>query len=166
VPRPHDHLFHRLAAQEDHSQHIHLLKRFLLLIPHVVPSDHSLTYPALVHPDLHGDNILVEPDGPPTITGIIDWQSTEIKPLFLQAVSICSTSIASVAVYFFIQKVPTILQHPPGGYIRELPQLPDNLDQLPLEEQTTAEDDYISQMVHVGYQFGLESASPLHYAAL
>ena len=75
---PRDHPFHRLTAQEDPSQHTDLLERFLL-VPRVIP----LTYPALAHPDLHGDNIFVEPTGPPLITGILDRQSAEIKPLFL-----------------------------------------------------------------------------------
>lgn len=38
-----------------------------------------------MHGDLHGGNIFVDPERPSEITGIIDWQSTELAPLFSQA---------------------------------------------------------------------------------
>ncbi|WPG98101.1 Hypothetical protein R9X50_00088700 [Acrodontium crateriforme] len=37
----------------------------------------------LFHPDFHTRNILVEPEDPTVITGIIDWQSAAIEPAFL-----------------------------------------------------------------------------------
>ncbi|KAL2354250.1 hypothetical protein BJ546DRAFT_978746 [Cryomyces antarcticus] len=40
--------------------------------------------PILWHTDLHMGNVFVSQDDPTEITGIIDWQSTSISPMFLQ----------------------------------------------------------------------------------
>ncbi|OKL58666.1 hypothetical protein UA08_06344 [Talaromyces atroroseus] len=41
--------------------------------------------PALVHPDFHMRNIFVSAEEPTSITGFIDWQSTNIEPAFIYA---------------------------------------------------------------------------------
>ncbi|PWY89845.1 phosphotransferase family protein [Aspergillus heteromorphus CBS 117.55] len=41
--------------------------------------------PVIWHTDLHLGNIFVSPDSPTTVEGIIDWQSSQVAPLFLQA---------------------------------------------------------------------------------
>ncbi|KAK5200872.1 hypothetical protein LTR16_004600 [Cryomyces antarcticus] len=58
-------------------------------------------------------NVFVSQDDPTEITGIIDWQSTSISPMFLQV------------------RWPVLLA-PPENYIRGLhePALPDDFDQL------------------------------------
>ncbi|KAK5012858.1 hypothetical protein LTR39_003943 [Cryomyces antarcticus] len=58
-------------------------------------------------------NVFVSQDDPTEITGIIDWQSTSISPMFLQV------------------RWPVFLA-PPENYIRGLhePALPDDFDQL------------------------------------
>ncbi|GAQ04126.1 hypothetical protein ALT_1447 [Aspergillus lentulus] len=48
----------------------------------LIPKDTAITRPYLWHNDLHDDNIFVDPDNPESITGIIDWQSSHISPLF------------------------------------------------------------------------------------
>lgn len=48
----------------------------------LIPKDTAITNPYLWHNDLHGDNIFVNPQNPREITGIIDWQSCHIAPLF------------------------------------------------------------------------------------
>jgi hypothetical protein len=48
----------------------------------LIPTDTAITSPRLWHNDLHDDNIFVDPSNPETITGIIDWQSSHISPLF------------------------------------------------------------------------------------
>lgn len=48
----------------------------------LIPKDTTITNPCLWHNDLHGDNIFVDPHNPEKITGIIDWQSCHIAPLF------------------------------------------------------------------------------------
>lgn len=48
----------------------------------IIPDDPTITSPRLWHDDLHDDNIFVDPHNPERITGIIDWQSCHISPLF------------------------------------------------------------------------------------
>jgi Phosphotransferase enzyme family len=52
------------------------------LIKFLLPADPSITTPHIWHPDLHADNIFVDPDQPTEIIGIIDWQSIALVPLF------------------------------------------------------------------------------------
>lgn len=46
------------------------------------PPDSPLRTSHLWHGDLHEANIIVNPDRPTEIVGIIDWQSTELAPLY------------------------------------------------------------------------------------
>lgn len=48
----------------------------------LIPKDTATTKPCLWHDDLHDDNVFVDPHNPAKITGIIDWQSCHISPLF------------------------------------------------------------------------------------
>ncbi|KAF2683513.1 hypothetical protein K458DRAFT_478381 [Lentithecium fluviatile CBS 122367] len=48
------------------------------------PKDAAITNPYLWHNDLHDDNIFADPQNPGKITGIIDWQSCHVSPLFNQ----------------------------------------------------------------------------------
>ncbi|BCS20831.1 uncharacterized protein APUU_21263A [Aspergillus puulaauensis] len=48
----------------------------------LIPTDTAITRPCLWHNDLHDDNIFVDLKHPKNITGIIDWQSCHISPLF------------------------------------------------------------------------------------
>lgn len=41
--------------------------------------------PLLSHLDLHTRNILVDPDDPTKITGVIDWESAAVEPAFMLA---------------------------------------------------------------------------------
>lgn len=69
------------TAPEDHVQ---LLQKFLAVLLHVLPPA-EITRPALLHQDLHADNILVDKDDPTKISSIIDWQALYAAPFFLQA---------------------------------------------------------------------------------
>ncbi|PGH23787.1 hypothetical protein AJ80_02217 [Polytolypa hystricis UAMH7299] len=73
---------------------------------------------ALWHTDLHLGNIFVFLDYPTIIEGVIDWQSVQVAPLFIQA------------------QFPEILR-PPKGYNPgiEVPSLPDNFDELDPERK-------------------------------
>jgi hypothetical protein len=51
------------------------------IVNSLIPKD-TITNPCLWHNDLHDDNIFVDPHNPEKITGIIDWQSCNIAPLF------------------------------------------------------------------------------------
>lgn len=74
-----------------------LLTRYVTLAPFLVPTNskgiHSRT---LSHPDLHLDNIFVDPNTK-QITHIIDWQSTSVSEMFLQ------------------RRFPPMLPHPERG---------------------------------------------------
>ncbi|XWX01115.1 hypothetical protein V2A60_009140 [Cordyceps javanica] len=48
----------------------------------LIPKDAAISRPSLWHNDLHDDNVFVNPSNPERITGIIDWQSCHISPLF------------------------------------------------------------------------------------
>lgn len=52
------------------------------IVNSLIPKDTAITNPCLWHNDLHDDNIFVDPHNPEKITGIIDWQSCHIAPLF------------------------------------------------------------------------------------
>lgn len=58
---------------------------YLTLVKYLCPADRFITPACLWHSDLHDENIFVDPDNPTTITGIIDWQSAKIAPLFYHA---------------------------------------------------------------------------------
>jgi len=58
------------------------LKKYLKIAPYIIPSDPDLIAGHLWHKDLHSGNIFVDQT---QITSLIDWQSTWIGPLYLQA---------------------------------------------------------------------------------
>ena len=70
------------GTQTDPGAHVELLNEFLKVVPHILDVDQDLLCPRLWHPDLRTWNIFVKDDH---ITSIVDWQSIEIAPLFLQA---------------------------------------------------------------------------------
>ena len=54
---------------------------YLAMVKYLLPTDQLIQSSFLGHDDLHVENILVNPEHPTEVTGIIDWQSTE-WPLF------------------------------------------------------------------------------------
>lgn len=58
------------------------LARYQQILEKIIPTDTAIIKPTLWHNDLHDDNIFVDPYNPEKITGIIDWQSSHISPLF------------------------------------------------------------------------------------
>lgn len=85
--------------------------------------DNPITHakPTLCHTDLHMGNIFVLEDDPSQISSIIDWQFTQIAPMFLQA------------------RWPVFLQPPkdyPPGLL--LPKLPEDFEQLDAKEKEIA----------------------------
>ncbi|KAI9725786.1 MAG: Phosphotransferase enzyme [Cirrosporium novae-zelandiae] len=69
---------------ESPDEYLSLLERYLRLTPYLVPTSAKNSHlKTLSHPDLHLDNIFVDPVTK-KITAIIDWQSTAIKDIFLQ----------------------------------------------------------------------------------
>ncbi|PYH87573.1 hypothetical protein BO71DRAFT_436590 [Aspergillus ellipticus CBS 707.79] len=64
------------------------VQHYLDLLKYLLPTDPSVTTSYLWHPDLHTENIFVHPDRPSEVLGVIDWQSSEILPLFDQLDSV------------------------------------------------------------------------------
>ncbi|KAL8902175.1 MAG: hypothetical protein Q9207_004847 [Kuettlingeria erythrocarpa] len=55
---------------------------YLALVDFLLPTDGSIRRPHVWHPDLHRENIYVDPTKPTQIVAIIDWQSASLLPLF------------------------------------------------------------------------------------
>ncbi|KAJ3502265.1 hypothetical protein NMY22_g18643 [Coprinellus aureogranulatus] len=75
----------RMLQQNPHprlEEHLELLDDYDKLMPSILPR----TVPFILwHPDFHGENIILNDDGP--ISGVIDWQSSVIGPFFTQIAS-------------------------------------------------------------------------------
>ncbi|QMW30713.1 hypothetical protein G4B84_006094, partial [Aspergillus flavus NRRL3357] len=100
------------------NNHIELLKKFITLLPYILPTGEA-TRPTLMHHDLHLDNIFVDSADPTKISSIIDWQAVYTAPLFLQA------------------RFPSVFDCDdpyPWGAVQ--PELPDDFDNLsPMEKE-------------------------------
>jgi hypothetical protein len=68
--------------QPDTEKKLAALSWYWQIIDNLIPMDTTITNPHLWHDDLHDDNIFVDPNDPAKITGIIDWQSCHVSPLF------------------------------------------------------------------------------------
>jgi hypothetical protein len=55
---------------------------YLNVVKYLLPEDESIQTSHIWHNDLHAENIFVNPDDPSEILGFIDWQSTELAPLY------------------------------------------------------------------------------------
>jgi Phosphotransferase enzyme family len=66
-------------------EHLALLEKFVVAVRSLIPSDAELQRPTLWHADLSSQNIFIATAGRPSLNCIIDWQSTQILPLYLQA---------------------------------------------------------------------------------
>jgi hypothetical protein len=82
IPKPSSIPGLAITAQNDPQAHLHLLDRYLEVVPSLVDLEDALTRPTLWHGDLHSSNVFVEGSH---ITAIIDWQGAWAGPLFLQA---------------------------------------------------------------------------------
>ncbi|RPD53323.1 protein kinase subdomain-containing protein PKL CAK Fmp29 [Lentinus tigrinus ALCF2SS1-7] len=103
--------------EQQPSDHIENLDRYLRIAPLMVSKDKRLDYFCMRHPDLRPSNIIVArpPDSNQyAIVSIIDWQNTSILPLSLHAA------------------IPTWLQNNDGtDWQPEMPpSLPENLDDM------------------------------------
>ncbi|KAL8826673.1 MAG: hypothetical protein Q9170_007313 [Blastenia crenularia] len=58
------------------------VENYLKVFKYLLPTDESITKSYLWHGDLHTENILVDSEHPTQIVGLIDWQSTDLLPLY------------------------------------------------------------------------------------
>lgn len=101
------------------------------------------------HPDLHSENIFVDPNEPGRITGIIDWQAVHLKPLFLQV------------------RNPSLLDvDGPTTEGLSLLGLPENFNDLSAEEQLAAKELRAAQSLLKLWEIDLYRNAPGAYQAL
>lgn len=77
--------YHRsMESPESIDDFLSLLTRYVTLAPYLVPTNpKGILSKTLSHPDLHLDNVFVDPDTR-KIKSIVDWQSSSISEMFLQ----------------------------------------------------------------------------------
>ncbi|GLA58009.1 phosphotransferase enzyme [Aspergillus tubingensis] len=78
--------YRSIETPENPNEYLALLQRYLDIAPHLVPKQPCSEYDninTLSHPDLHLDNVFIDPETH-QITSIIDWQLAAITPSFLQ----------------------------------------------------------------------------------
>ncbi|RAK96065.1 phosphotransferase enzyme family protein [Aspergillus ibericus CBS 121593] len=111
------------------------LQHYLCLLPYFLPTDKSISSAFLWHPDLHTENIFVHPDRPSEVLSIIDWQSSEILPLFDHA------------------RQPYFLDYdgPPATGL-DPPEFPKNFDELDPDEQRRAHGLYLNMSLATLYR--------------
>ncbi|EFE31294.1 uncharacterized protein ARB_01916 [Trichophyton benhamiae CBS 112371] len=130
----------------DHA--LNLLTKYLDAILYLIPHDPAPCANILWHPDLHLDNVFVDPTTC-EITGIVDWQGARIAPLFYQS---C---------------IPRMFRH--NGPVREgwiVPSRPENFDTLTPEEQSQLDRNLEKETVHKYYEAMVCKHSPRHWEVL
>ncbi|PYH76647.1 phosphotransferase enzyme family protein [Aspergillus uvarum CBS 121591] len=126
----------------DREKKLTALAWYRQVIDALIPKDTAITRPCLWHNDLHDDNVFVDPHNPEKITGIIDWQSCHISPLFNH------------------NPDPAFLDW--GGLEPETLDLAPrpNLSGLSPEEQSTAVHEYTIQNVFIGWRKLMHAKNP------
>ncbi|EAU34264.1 hypothetical protein ATEG_05195 [Aspergillus terreus NIH2624] len=125
------------------------LQDYMKALPFLLPKDEEVSKPVLWHPDLHADNIFVNPNNPTEIVSVIDWQAVNLSPLFLQA--------RHPRLIEFDGPIPEGLQSI---------ELPDNFEQLSPEEQLEAKKLRAAQSLYKLYEIQLIRQCPEIYRAL
>ena len=135
------------------SEVISLLKRYLKIANAMVPAHDpetakDVTSSTLWHPDLHLDNILVDPKSK-KVTCIIDWQWTAVLPLYYQA---------GISRAF----------ENPGPMLdgAQLSQLPHDYATLPQTERTRVDAMRQSEACQKFYEIKTSVKNPRHWTAL
>jgi hypothetical protein len=114
----------------------------------LIPKDTAITRPCLWHDDLHDDNVFVDPHNPAKITGIIDWQSCHISPLFNHNID--------PAFLDWDGLEPETLDLAPRP----------NISGLSPEERSAAVHEYTTQNVFIGWRKLMQAKNPELYRAV
>ncbi|OQD85550.1 hypothetical protein PENSOL_c100G01035 [Penicillium solitum] len=128
--------YRSLKTQEHPDDGLTLLTKYMAVAPYLIPqsTNEAASNNVLMHPDLHLDNIFVDPETL-QITRIVDWQSACVAPLFYHA------------------GVPKMCTH--HGPLQEgwvVSERPEEFDSLSVEEQRKIDDDLESQILHKYYE--------------
>ncbi|KAF4151201.1 hypothetical protein CNMCM6069_004353 [Aspergillus lentulus] len=130
------------------DSHVRLLEQVLTLLPHILPLE-ELSSPALLHHDLHSDNIFVDDADPTKISSIIDWRAVYSAPLSMQA------------------RFPSVFdcddQYPWGAVH---PELPEDFDTLSQTEKELARDKLARLRLKKSYELASRKFDPLLVKAM
>ena len=130
------------------SKKLLALYSYLKLLRFLLPTDSSICSSFLWHSDLHTENIFVNPERPTEVLCIIDWQSTELLPLFDHARQ----------PYFLDYNGPPVI-----GLGR--PSLPGNLSEMSQAEQKEARSLHLQMSLSSLYRHLVHRDTPrLHKA--
>ncbi|KAE9379476.1 hypothetical protein N431DRAFT_434463 [Stipitochalara longipes BDJ] len=143
--------YHR-SSTEHPEEVLRLLGQCLQLAPAMIPpsviNDMDQLAPTLWHPDLHLDNIFVDPSTK-KITQIIDWQSAAIMPFYYQGGAArmfqCPWTVADD---------------------NTVPALPDDYDTLDKSEQKRLESNRKTEICYKYYRAVTLQENPRNWAAL
>lgn len=149
LPRSPVTLFGSGTYQPTRQKKLKAVQWYLEVCKYLLPTDESIQSPCLWHGDLHDENIFVNPDNPTEVVGMIDWQSTEVKPLFEHAGQ----------PYFMNYDGP-----PTVGLERST--LPQDLAELDIEDQKKANNLYLNQALFALYKTLIHGQSPRLYRAM
>ncbi|EGE00955.1 protein kinase subdomain-containing protein [Trichophyton equinum CBS 127.97] len=132
------------------EKRIDAVQSYLRLVSVLLPSDQSLTSSHIWHDDLHSENIFVCPKNPTKIIGIIDWQSTQISPLFDHCMD------------------PAFLDYDGSmiGDSLKRPELPENIKHLSKSEKNETIKEYLNKSVMVAWRMLVKNKNPSQYAAM
>jgi hypothetical protein len=135
--------------QPTREKKLKALHCYLNLIRFLLPTDRAILSAHLWHGDLHVANIFVDPSEPTKVVGLIDWQSTELSPLYFHA------------------RQPHIIDYDgPPVYGLERPQPPSNIEKLEANAKKHAETLYLQQSLCSLYNTLAHYQNPQLYAAL
>lgn len=135
--------------QPTRERKLKALHSYLTIMKYVLPTDQSITTSCLWHDDLHVENIIVNPENPTEVLGIIDWQTTELAPLFQHA------------------RQPHFLDCN-GPLVRGLkrPLLPENFTELDPAAQKETKTTFLNMSLSALYKFLTYKQNPRLYHAI
>lgn len=125
-----------------------LLSDYMKAIPYLMPHNRESRANVLRHPDLHLDNVFVDPTTC-KITCIVDWQGASVAPLFYHS---C---------------VPRMFRH--NGPVREgwvVPACPEKFDTLGKDKKKKVNEYLENETLHKFYEAMVHKQAPRHWAVL
>ncbi|WEW58796.1 hypothetical protein PRK78_004264 [Emydomyces testavorans] len=136
--------------QPTFAKRLDAVQTYLRLLDILLPTDQALTSGHLWHNDLHGENIFVSHENPTQVIGIIDWQSIQIAPLFDHCMD------------------PVFLDYcgPPIGDSLKRPELPDDIQSLPMHERDAIIRQFMDKSVMVAWRMLVKKKNPAQYSAI
>lgn len=115
-----------------------MLETLCVAVPYIIPHSSDQRQPLLWHKDLHFGNLFVSPEG--KITCIVDWQGTDILPLFLAL------------------RIPQFLDA--GSDSPLLLELPDDFSEMPEAKRIAVWERYRQSMLQKYYLSDLWESAP------